>query len=220
MTPPSPLPAPPEGTRAALVAAAVHLFGTQGFAATSTRQIAAQAGANLASIAYHFGGKDGLRLACGEEFARRMRGDVLAGIAAFDDPAPILPPAAAAAALETLLRRLLALLFAPDAQDSVTFMLREIAEEGPAMRLVFESLVDPAHRRVCALWQAATGQDADSESVRLRAFALMGQAVYFRLARPLVCRRLGWDGLGPAEVDRLAATLADTLRLMLSEAPG
>ena len=35
-------------------------FGEKGFAATSIREIAALAGSNIASISYHFGGKEGL----------------------------------------------------------------------------------------------------------------------------------------------------------------
>src|ERR1700729_2918378 len=62
-----------EESRAALVAAALKLLGDKGFEATSTREIAATAGANVAMIAYHFGGKDGLRLACADFVAERLR---------------------------------------------------------------------------------------------------------------------------------------------------
>ena len=55
-----------EATRAALVRAALDLFGARGYEATSTREIAAAAEANIAAIAYHFGGKEGLRLACAD----------------------------------------------------------------------------------------------------------------------------------------------------------
>ncbi|WP_292390795.1 TetR family transcriptional regulator, partial [Mesorhizobium sp.] len=47
---------PADQTRAALVQAALKLFGRQGFDGTSTREIAAEAKANIGSIAYHFGG--------------------------------------------------------------------------------------------------------------------------------------------------------------------
>ncbi len=57
---------PAELTRAALVQAALKLFGTQGFDGTSTRQLAAEAHANIGSIAYHFGGKEGLRAAAAD----------------------------------------------------------------------------------------------------------------------------------------------------------
>src|SRR5262245_7666417 len=61
---PSALPPSAEQTRRALIRAALKLFGSKGFDGTSTREIAAAANANIGSIAYHFGGKEGLRAAC------------------------------------------------------------------------------------------------------------------------------------------------------------
>ena len=55
-----------QGTRDAIVRAAMRGFAEKGFEATSIREIAAMAGTNVASISYHFGGKDGLRAACAE----------------------------------------------------------------------------------------------------------------------------------------------------------
>ena len=55
-------PSAADATRLALVMAALKLFGRQGFDGTSTREIATAANANIGSIAYHFGGKDGLPL--------------------------------------------------------------------------------------------------------------------------------------------------------------
>jgi AcrR family transcriptional regulator len=49
-----------ESTRAALLAVAAGLFATQGYEASSVRQITARAGANLGSITYHFGSKESL----------------------------------------------------------------------------------------------------------------------------------------------------------------
>src|SRR5580693_5978684 len=67
--------APPRGdvTRAALVTAALKLFGDKGFEAATTREIAAAAEVNIAMIAYHFGGKEGLRAACADFVAERLR---------------------------------------------------------------------------------------------------------------------------------------------------
>ena len=63
-----------DATRTAIVEAAMRGFAEKGFAATGTREIAALAGTNVASIAYHFGGKDGLRLACAEHVVALMGG--------------------------------------------------------------------------------------------------------------------------------------------------
>jgi len=47
-------------------AAALNRFGTGGFAATSVRVIASDAGVSPALVLHHFGSKDGLRQACNE----------------------------------------------------------------------------------------------------------------------------------------------------------
>ena len=62
-----------DATRLALIHAALDLFGAKGFEASSTRAVAAAAGANLGSIAYHFGGKQGLRLACADHVVATVR---------------------------------------------------------------------------------------------------------------------------------------------------
>ena len=68
MKPASPSKAHPpsasDQTRMALIRAALKLFGAMGYDGASTREIAAAANANIGSIAYHFGGKEGLRAAC------------------------------------------------------------------------------------------------------------------------------------------------------------
>jgi len=52
-----------EQAKSQLIAAAIAQFGEYGLHAT-TRDIAAQAGQNIAAIPYYFGSKDDLYLAC------------------------------------------------------------------------------------------------------------------------------------------------------------
>lgn len=56
-------------TRDRLLDAAERLFAQHGLAATSVREITAEAGANLAAVNYHFGGKHRLYV---ESFRRRL----------------------------------------------------------------------------------------------------------------------------------------------------
>jgi len=56
-------------TRESLLDAGEELFGEHGYAATSLRQLTTAAGANLAAVNYHFGGKEGLAKAV---LARRI----------------------------------------------------------------------------------------------------------------------------------------------------
>ena len=205
------LPKAPEGTAADLIAAALRLFGQKGFAATPIREIAAEAGATVAAIASHFGNKEGLRRACAAEVARRI--DLAVARVPASTPAS---PAAAAAQMEAILRTMAGfVLTAPEAEPILPFMLREVAEDGPVLDTVYGALMEPAHRRLSALWAAATGQEAEAERTRLMVFAVVGQLLYFRIGRPIVIRRMGWAALGPAEAATIADLLAGNLRGMI-----
>ena len=71
----------------ALIAAALDLFGAKASRRPRPAPIAAAAGANLASIAYHFGGKQGLRLACADHVVETIRGALGPALAAALDAA-------------------------------------------------------------------------------------------------------------------------------------
>src|SRR3954468_15221922 len=49
-----------EATRTRLIEAAGKVFAEQGFKAATVRDICTAAGANVAAVNYHFGGKEGL----------------------------------------------------------------------------------------------------------------------------------------------------------------
>jgi len=209
MKPPPPL--PPEGTRQALIAAGIRLFGRQGYAATSVRSLAQEAGANIAAIAYHFGGKDGLRLACAEEFGQRM-----AGAIGQTGATPANGPQAAREELKLIVRNVVRfLLSGPGASEIVPFMLRELAEGGPGVDAAYSSFAEPVHRRLCGLWGQATATEPESETVRLAVFSLIGQLMYFRIGQAIVARRMGWAGIGPAEIDQITRRILFNLDAML-----
>lgn len=209
--PDSPATAVPDDTRTRLIAVALRQFGNQGFAAASIRSIAAGAETNVASIAYHFGSKAGLYRACAERVA-----DLVDATLGPTGETGSLPPGAAAARLEAMIRAMVGFLVtAPMAEAMVGFILRELAEGGEALDLIYDRLFEPRHRELCTLWAAATGQPAESEAVRLAVFAMIGQVVYFRIARSLVLRRMGWRSVGPDEAGRIADTLAANLHAAL-----
>jgi AcrR family transcriptional regulator len=57
-----------EDVKTRILEAARKLFARQGYAGTSVRQICEEAGANVALVSYHFGGKEKLWLAIIEQF--------------------------------------------------------------------------------------------------------------------------------------------------------
>ncbi|MEZ5871744.1 MAG: CerR family C-terminal domain-containing protein [Nitratireductor sp.] len=208
----------PEATRAALIAAALDLFGARGFEATSTREIAGRAGANIASIAYHFGGKEGLRQACAE--AVRTQLGAIAAAAFADTKAEIEAapdPEMAASLLEAIMGRFIrTALVSPQTQRFVPFVLREISGPSPVLELLYREVMEPTHKRLCMLWGAATGQPGESENVRLSVFALVGQAIYFRIGSEIVTRRMQWKNYTAVEADRIAQTVCANLRASIA----
>ena len=80
-------------------------------------------------------------------------------------------------------------------------------EPTPAFELLYEGMVGPVHGRLCVLWAAATGMEAEAPETRLSVFAMIGQVLYFRLARPAVMRRMGWQAIGAAESEAIAGII-------------
>ncbi len=203
-----------DATRAALLAAALQVFGDKGFEAASTRQIAAAARANIAMIAYHFGGKEGLRAACADHVAAVLSG--IFGTAA----APRVETASQArAALKALARAGVRGIVADEAARPLArFLLREISDPSPAFARVFETGFAPLHARVCRLWALATGEEPESEATRLSVFALIAQIVYFRIARAPVLLRMGWSEIGPNQAAAIEAIVLANLEAALDAA--
>lgn len=201
----------PDQTRQALLRAALRLFGTVGYEGASTREIAAAANANIGSIAYHFGGKEGLRLAVADHIVALVQGVAERALAAA--PPVISTPGQAETVMLAMLERMFEFFVASEhAGEIVPFVLREMGRPTAAFERIYSGLFEPMHRRFCGVWEAATGEPAESEETRIAIFTLIGQVVYFRLARAAVTRRMGWEGIGPAELARVNAVAGRNLR--------
>ncbi|MET0598576.1 MAG: CerR family C-terminal domain-containing protein [Mesorhizobium sp.] len=215
-------PSSSDQTRAALIRAGLRLFGAKGFAGTSTRDIAGLANANIGSIAYHFGGKEGLRAACATHIVETIR--AVAAQALGPDltaPAPQAGPEAAAAILKAALERMINFVVArPEAGEIVQFIVRELSQPTAALDIIYDGVFEPTHRRLCDIWQQATGEPAESDRTKLTVFTLIGQVVYFRIAREPVLRRMGWTTIGKAEAAAVLDVAAANLNAILTDRKG
>jgi TetR/AcrR family transcriptional regulator, cholesterol catabolism regulator len=123
--------------RQELIRAAAHLFRQQGFAATSTRDIAAACGMRSGSPFYHFDSKEALLeavMAEGMRFAIARQAEVLAGAGAPGQP--LVPR------FRAMVRSHLDVLLGPDS-DFIPVMLYEWRSLTPAQR---EAVVDLKNR--------------------------------------------------------------------------
>ncbi len=202
--------------------AALKLFGQQGFDGTSTREIAAEAKANIGSIAYHFGGKEGLRLAAADFIVDTIQTIATQAMGAAGGlPEKDLTAEAAEAQLFAALDRMLAFIIArPEAGEIVQFILRELSHPTAALDRVYDGVFEPTHKRLCRVWEQATGEAAESDRTKLTVFTLIGQVVYFRIGREAVMRRMGWSEIGQAEAAKVLAVTSDNLSAILAARKG
>ena len=202
-------------TRAALIEAALRLFGEKGFAATSTREIAAGAKANIGSIAYHFGGKEALRDACATHIVETVRGGARPLLQA---PLPA-DPEAARMQLRLIIERMASFMLAgPELAGFVRFILHELQYPTVALDIIYSGVFEPVHSRLCEVWAIATGAEPESEAVKIAVFTMIGQLIYFRIGREAVIRRLGWTDIGEDEVRKIAAQASQNLMAAIAAA--
>ncbi|WP_274626353.1 CerR family C-terminal domain-containing protein [Arvimicrobium flavum] len=203
-------------TRLALIHAALQLFGSRGFEGTSTREIAAAAKANIGSIAYHFGSKEGLRQACAEHIAQTMTTLSAHVLAAAPDPFELSPQAARKLLKDILGTMTTFLVSRPESGEFVQFILRELAHPTAALDTIYNRMFAPMHMRICQVWAAITGEDAEAPATRIAVFTLIGQIVYFRIGREAVLRRMEWTDIGADEARQIVEAVTANLDAILA----
>ncbi|RUU13399.1 DUF1956 domain-containing protein, partial [Mesorhizobium sp. USDA-HM6] len=124
---------------------------------------------------------------------------------------------AARAQLFAALERMVGFIVAsPQAGEIVQFVLRELSHPTAALDRIYAGVFEPTHRRLCQIWEQATGEPAESEATKLTVFTMIGQVIYFRIGREAVMRRMGWREIGDQEAAKVVAVATDNLRAMLA----
>ncbi|MFC5587175.1 CerR family C-terminal domain-containing protein [Nitratireductor kimnyeongensis] len=206
-----------EHTRLSLIRTGLKLFGENGFEGTTTREIARAAEANIGSISYHFGGKEGLRAACADYIVELLSEITGSALKTGGNDGASLTPQQARVVLMQVLETMTGFIAArPEAGLIVKFVLRELSHPTVALDRIYEGIFAPVHKRLCAVWEAATGEPAESDETKLTVFTLIGQLVYFRIAGEAVQRRMGWSQIGAREAASITAIAGSNLDAILA----
>ena len=212
--PPASLPAPPsasaadalrpprhdaEATRGRLLASGLRLFALQGFARTSTRELAEDAGVNVAAISYHFGDKAGLYLALFKEPPGLPPGELVQRLAAAAD---------LAAALRIFFGALLDPLRQGDtARMCMKLHYREMLEPTGLCRDGVAQSIRPAHEALVARLAGHFGlAEPDAELQRL-AVSIAALAVHLHVGHDAIERLAPQLLLAADAIDRWAERL-------------
>jgi AcrR family transcriptional regulator len=187
-----------EEARERILEAALKAFGTAGFKGATTRRIAEDAGVNLPALTYYFGGKEGLYRACAREIVGRYERRMLTLVAGADaDLRKGLKPNQARALLKQVMAALAAMMVgAEETEIWSAFVLREMAERGPAFAILYEQLWAPGVDLTAGLISRAMEERTTSRAARVHALLLISSLSAFSTARPVALKYLNWPDAG------------------------
>jgi AcrR family transcriptional regulator len=201
--------------RAALIRAAMEVFGESGLEAATTREIAQRAQQNIAAIAYYFGGKEGLYLAVAQHMVEVILahiGPLMDEVEAFlgrSRPAP-------RQSMAYLLRLLELSIGTNQSMIPVTgIIVREQTHPTKAFSILYQGCLARLHRVGAALIRAYVGQRASESECVVRFHAMLGEALTFRFARETILRRAGWKEVGPEQEQIIRSVVIEHAALIL-----
>jgi len=131
-------------TRERILAAALTCFSEKGYAATTTRTLAGAAKVNVATLAYHFGGKEGVYQAAVDSLYQRLLDVEIGDLGLSGTPAE---------RTETLLRFVFRL--ARQNHEAVRLLLRHVLDHGLLPSRVKQRWAPGLFERVQRMWDAA-----------------------------------------------------------------
>jgi len=189
-----------EASRERLLRAGLQLFARQGYARTTTRELAEVAGVNIASISYYYGDKAGLyRAVCVEPM-----GDLPADAARLADPSLSL-----SAALRLFYGGFLEpLRHGDDARLCMKLHFREMLEPTGLWAGGLQQSIRPQHEALVALLCRHLGLQEVDDAVQRLAVCLAGLAVHLHVGREVIDALVPTLNAGPQAVDRWVDTLA------------
>lgn len=164
-----------EETRERILAAAQKLFAERGFECTSVREITAEAGCNVASVNYHFGGKENLYLEAFRsllEVLRDRRLEVLSELLTRDPPP----------SLEEYVESFANGMLEPLVEDSrgrlfLDFVAREMIAPRLPHGVFLGEFIDPLMERAAA-GLARFGPEVEPVTARLCLMSMVGQLLH------------------------------------------
>jgi len=199
-----------------IIEAALEQFGRMGFDAASTRDIARASGTAMSSITYHFGGKQGLYLACADHIATQIGAVHAPLLEAMREKPPQTPEEARVSAL-ALLENFARFMLAPQSESYCQFIVREQQHPTEAFERIYARVMEPVLESAVALLTIARPLLADAER-RALVTNMVGMALILRLGRACVARVMQVDDLDETTSDFLIAGLRRSAQTLLTEA--
>jgi TetR/AcrR family transcriptional regulator, regulator of cefoperazone and chloramphenicol sensitivity len=207
-------PAAGSGAQERLLQAGMDIFGKHGYDGATTRMIARQAGTNIAAIPYYFNGKEGLYKAVVshivdliaaqlEDTRREIANRSFNGLEAKEEAIEL---------LEKLVTRFIRFMVgSPEAPRISRIILREQMYPTAAYDIIFSGFMGNVLEASARLIMVITG-DRSQRVAKLRAMAIVGQVLAFRVARETIVRALDLEGYSDSETAEIHGIIMEHTR--------
>jgi TetR/AcrR family transcriptional regulator, regulator of cefoperazone and chloramphenicol sensitivity len=204
-------------TRERLLQAAVIAFGRRDYDGVSIREVVEAAGANIAAISYHFGGKRELYLATVAFLADRLHAGMADQLHQAKQAINEGAPGPCAELLCRFLGGFLEQMLAGELGESAPgIIFREQSQPTEAFDILYARLLEPMHTTLASLVACHLGRVAKDREVITLSHALLGQTVIFRIGRTTLLRRLNKPAYTLSDVAQIKAALAGYCRSLLA----
>lgn len=191
----------PEGTRAALVEAAVHEFAAHGFEGASTRSIAARAGVHQPQINYHFASKADLWCAALDHLFAELGDAIVAAVAGADDDLDV-----ARRIIRTVVRE------SARRPELNRMMVKESSVAGDRLTWLVDHHVRDLFRAHATLWERLREQELVADTDALTAFyVLLGGSSLLYSNSPEARLLAGHDPMQPDRIEAHAEAMVTML---------
>jgi AcrR family transcriptional regulator len=185
-------------TRDRILEAAGQMFSERGFEMTTVRDICQSAGANVAAVNYYFGDKERLYVEAVVR-AHKWRLDQ-AKLPDWNENTP--PRKKLADFIRTFFVRILG---SPDDTWRTRLVMREILRPSAACAEIAQSNIRPQFEILQSILRELLPADTSNEELRLTAFSIVGQCLFYFVADPIVRNLVDSGEYARFDIDRLAA---------------
>lgn len=197
-----------EETREKLVEVGLQLFAMNGFNGVSMRSLASEAEVNLATVGYHFGGKQGLYEAVIREIVA-CRDEVMPGVDAVQGQLDRFNAGeiGCSGLVHWFFRSLLlGMLNNPFSLWGLMLVNRELAAPSESYQILDEDFFDPAINAMNMLLEAALPEGTAFTEIMVVGTALVGIALKFVNPKAFT-DRVGWDEMTPERIEEVTEIL-------------
>ena len=187
-----------ECTRTRVLKSACAVFAAKGYRDATVAEICERAGANVASVNYHFRDKESL-------YAEVWRDAHQRAFEAFPADGGLPDDATAEQRLGAHVRALLQRVLCPgEAGQFAHLLLREMVEPTSALQGVLDEAIRPQRDRTIQIVRELLGEDASEFQVRLTVMSIVNQCLAFAFTKPVREHFSGRADLEEVHMEKLA----------------